>query len=103
VDFRLDARRAKWTAPSGDRSFDLLFSDRGAELRKFQILAKRLLTVDAELARFYESLVESEGNHYASYLLMARELMAERRIGVSIFLELDAELMRQPNGHLILH
>src|SRR6266849_4700529 len=35
----------------------------GRSCEKFQILAAELQAVDAELARFYGSLVESEGNH----------------------------------------
>src|SRR6266487_502845 len=46
----------------------------GRSCEKFQILARELHQVDAGLARFYASLVESEGNHYASYLLMARSI-----------------------------
>src|SRR5437016_10263251 len=41
----------------------------GRSCEKFQVLARELATVDAELAAFYASLVESEGNHYATYLL----------------------------------
>src|SRR5436305_5407493 len=44
----------------------------GRSCEKFQILAAELDQVDAELAAFYASLVESEGNHYATYLLMAK-------------------------------
>src|SRR5947207_11008046 len=46
----------------------------GRSCEKFQILAAALQGVDAELARFYAGLVESEGNHYATYLLMARAI-----------------------------
>src|SRR5436190_22345902 len=43
----------------------------GRSCEKFQVLAKELRQRDVELADFYGSLVESEGNHYATYLLMA--------------------------------
>src|SRR5436190_7081443 len=46
----------------------------GRSCEKFQVLALELKTIDAELAQFYASLVESEGNHYASYILMARAI-----------------------------
>src|SRR5437773_8985904 len=46
----------------------------GRSCEKFQILAAGLKEIDGELAAFYESLVESEGNHYATYLLMARDV-----------------------------
>src|SRR5881397_1907027 len=40
----------------------------GRSCEKFQILAQELKPIDADLAGFYGSLVESEGNHYATYL-----------------------------------
>src|SRR5262245_58219822 len=46
----------------------------GRSCEKFQILASELVKIDGELAAFYHSLVESEGNHYATYLLMARAI-----------------------------
>ena len=76
----------------------------GRSCEKFQILAKELLSIDARLARFYDSLVESEGNHYATYLLMARGIdnaEADRRL--DFYLGLDAELIRRPNPLPMLH
>ena len=71
---------------------------------KFQILARELATIDPELAKFYASLVESEGNHYATYLLMARAVdEAETNRRLEEYLDLDAELMREPNPLPILH
>src|SRR5690242_16744035 len=46
----------------------------GRSCEKFQILARELASIDPELAQFYASLVESEGNHYATYILMARDI-----------------------------
>ncbi len=71
---------------------------------KFQILAAELTPGDPELAEFYAGLVESEGNHYATYWLMARsidEAEADRRL--DFYLDLDAQLMRRPNPHPMLH
>ena len=76
----------------------------GRSCEKFQILAQALPAMDAELAQFYAGLVESEGNHYATYWLMARaidEPEADRRL--DFYLDLDAELMRQPNPLPLLH
>src|SRR5580698_2746596 len=70
----------------------------GRSCEKFQVLAQELMNIDAELAAFYGGLVESEGNHYATYLLMARavdEKETERRM--DFYLDLDAKLMREPN------
>jgi tRNA 2-(methylsulfanyl)-N6-isopentenyladenosine37 hydroxylase len=76
----------------------------GRSCEKFQMLAGELKTIDPELAAFYASLVESEGNHYASYLLMARGIDAEetdRRL--DWYLELDARLILEPNPLPMLH
>jgi tRNA-(ms[2]io[6]A)-hydroxylase len=76
----------------------------GRSCEKFQILAEGVRDIDAPLAAFYASLVESEGNHYAAYLIMARQIdegETERRL--SDFLDLDAELIRVPNPLAMLH
>jgi tRNA-(ms[2]io[6]A)-hydroxylase len=76
----------------------------GRSCEKFQILAHALQDVDAELAGFYAGLVESEGNHYATYILMARALDdAETDRRLDFFLDLDAQLMREENPAPILH
>src|SRR4051812_13757325 len=76
----------------------------GRSCEKFQILAEELTTIDPELASFYGSLVESEGNHYATYLLMARGIdEAETQKRLDFYLDLDAALVRQPNPLPMLH
>ena len=48
--------------------------------------------------------MESEGSHYASYLIMARridEAEADRRL--DYFLDLDARLISEPNPLPMLH
>jgi tRNA-(ms[2]io[6]A)-hydroxylase len=76
----------------------------GRSCEKFQFLAEGLKSVDAELAQFYDSLVESEGNHYATYLLMARAIdLAETERRMDYYLDLDAKLIREPNPLPMLH
>jgi tRNA-(ms[2]io[6]A)-hydroxylase len=76
----------------------------GRSCEKFQMLANELKAVDAELAAFYGSLVESEGNHYATYLLMARAIDEEETTKrMDFYLDLDAELVRKPNPLPMLH
>ena len=76
----------------------------GRSCEKFQLLSQALASEDSELAQFYGSLVESEGNHYATYLLMARSIDdAETDQRLDFFLELDAELIQKPNHYPILH
>ena len=60
--------------------------------------------MDAPLAKFYASLVESEGNHYAAYLLMAKQVdESETNRRLDFYLDLDAELVQKPNDLYILH
>jgi tRNA-(ms[2]io[6]A)-hydroxylase len=76
----------------------------GRSCEKFQILADGVRDLDPGLADFYRSLVESEGNHYAAYLIMARRIdepETDRRL--DFFLELDAQLIREPNPLPLLH
>ena len=76
----------------------------GRSCEKFQILAHELKAIDAELAAFYGSLVESEGNHYATYLLMARAIdEPETNRRMDFYLDLDAQLIREPNPLPMLH
>lgn len=76
----------------------------GRSCEKFQILGEHLRETDPELAEFYASLVETEGNHYATYLIMARHIdepETDRRL--DFFLDLDAELVRVPHPLPMLH
>ncbi len=76
----------------------------GRSCEKFQVLAEALRPQEPELADFYGSLVESEGNHYATYLIMARHIdepETDRRL--DWYLNRDAELIRQSHSLPILH
>jgi tRNA 2-(methylsulfanyl)-N6-isopentenyladenosine37 hydroxylase len=76
----------------------------GRSCEKFQLLARFLESSDPELAAFYAGLVESEGNHYASYLLMARDIdEGETGRRLDDFLDLEAALIRTPNPLPMLH
>jgi tRNA-(ms[2]io[6]A)-hydroxylase len=76
----------------------------GRSCEKFQILAAALNPIDSELAAFYGSLVESEGNHYATYLLMAKNIdEPETQRRLDFYLDLDAQLIREPNPLPMLH
>ena len=76
----------------------------GRSCEKFQILAQSVRDLDPALADFYASLVESEGNHYATYLILARHIdEAETQRRLDYFLDLDAKLILEPNPHPMLH
>jgi tRNA-(ms[2]io[6]A)-hydroxylase len=76
----------------------------GRSCEKFQLLASELKPIDPELAGFYASLVESEGNHYATYILMARGIDdAETTRRLDFYLDLEAKLTREGNPLPMLH
>lgn len=76
----------------------------GRSCEKFQMLAEGLKSQDPELAEFYGSLVESEGNHYASYLIMAKGIDEDdARQRLDYFLDVDAELITREHDIPILH
>jgi tRNA-(ms[2]io[6]A)-hydroxylase len=76
----------------------------GRSCEKFQLLAAEFAGEDPELAAFYAGLVESEGNHYASYLIMARHIdEPETARRLDWFLDLEAELTRKGNPLVMLH
>jgi len=76
----------------------------GRSCEKFQILAEGVRDIDPGLADFYASLVESEGNHYAAYLIMARRIdETETDERLDFFLDLDSELIKAPNPLAMLH
>jgi tRNA-(ms[2]io[6]A)-hydroxylase len=76
----------------------------GRSCEKFQVLGRALAGIDPELSAFYDGLVESEGNHYATYILMARAVDdAETDRRLDFYLDLDAGLIRQGSPAAILH
>jgi tRNA-(ms[2]io[6]A)-hydroxylase len=76
----------------------------GRSCEKFQLLAQALKASDSDLAQFYAGLVESEGNHYATYLLMARSINEpETQRRLDFYLDLEATLIREPNPLPMLH
>ena len=76
----------------------------GRSCEKFQMLATALETSEPELAAFYAGLMESEGNHYATYLLMARAIdHAEADARLDGYLDREAALMHEWKPRAMLH
>lgn len=76
----------------------------GRSCEKFQILSEALASVDPGLADFYHGLVESEGNHYATYILMARSIDEnETNRRLDLYLDLEAHLIQQIHPWPLLH
>ena len=76
----------------------------GRSCEKFQVLSVALRGVDEEVADLYAGLVESEGNHYADFWLMACAIdNAEAHRRLDFFLCREAELIRKEHGLPLLH
>ena len=76
----------------------------GRSCEKFQILAEVLREAEPEIAQLYASLVESEGNHYADFWLMACDIdNKEAHERLDVFLDLDAELIQKSHELPLLH
>ena len=76
----------------------------GRSCEKFQILAEVLRETEPGIAQLYASLVESEGNHYADFWLMACDIdNAEAHERLDAFLNIDAELIQKSHRLPLLH
>lgn len=76
----------------------------GRSCEKLKIPTEALKSPDPELASFYGGLVESEGNHDVTCLVVARsidQVETERRM--DFYLDYEAELIHQPHGFPALH
>src|SRR5215213_8079243 len=76
----------------------------GRSCEKFQVLSEALRERDPELSAFYGGLVESEGNHYATYILMARAIDdPETTRRMDFYLDYEAKLIGAAHEFPILH
>ena len=76
----------------------------GRSCEKFQLLGEALRETEPEIAQLYASLVESEGNHYAGFWLMACDIdNEEAHERLDVFLDLDAELIQKSHKLPLLH
>ncbi|SFH45823.1 tRNA-(ms[2]io[6]A)-hydroxylase [Modicisalibacter xianhensis] len=60
-----------------DRLIDILIVGAFIEARSCERFARLIPRLDDELAKFYRTLVKSEGRHYEDYLMLARHFAAE--------------------------
>uniref|UniRef100_UPI003566FD4D tRNA isopentenyl-2-thiomethyl-A-37 hydroxylase MiaE n=2 Tax=Halomonadaceae TaxID=28256 RepID=UPI003566FD4D len=60
--------------------------------------------LDPELAKFYRTLVKSEGRHYEDYLMLARHLApAPIESRIAFFADREAELVQSPDQAFRFH
>lgn len=83
---------------------DLLIVGAFIEARSCERFAKLAPFLDEELAKFYRSLLKSEGRHYQDYLGLAEEYAGEPIADrVAIFREVERELIESPDDEFRFH
>ena len=87
-----------------ERLTDILIIGALIEARSCERFARLIPHLDAELAKFYRTLVKSEGRHYEDYLMLAQHLSdspVESRI--AFFVEREAALIQEPDTAFRFH
>ncbi|WP_104203539.1 tRNA-(ms[2]io[6]A)-hydroxylase [Billgrantia saliphila] len=87
-----------------DRLVDILIIGAFIEARSCERFARLIPHLDDDLAKFYRTLVKSEGRHYEDYLMLARHLSAvsidER---VAFFAGCESQLIVTPDTAFRFH
>lgn len=87
-----------------ERLIDVLIIGAIIEARSCERFACLIPYLDEELAKFYRSLVKSEGRHFEDYLLLARQQTSssiDERI--TFFVAREAELITSPDTAFRFH
>ncbi|WP_083003690.1 tRNA-(ms[2]io[6]A)-hydroxylase [Halomonas sp. GT] len=87
-----------------ERLIDVLIIGALIEARSCERFARLIPYLDEELAKFYRTLVKSEGRHFEDYLLLARQQTAasiDDRI--AFFVAREAELITSPDTAFRFH
>ncbi|MGH1463265.1 MAG: tRNA-(ms[2]io[6]A)-hydroxylase [Neptuniibacter sp.] len=83
---------------------DLLIVGAFIEARSCERFAKLAPFLDDELAKFYRSLLKSEGRHYQDYLGLAEEYAGEPiDERVALFRDVESELIESPDDEFRFH
>ncbi|MFP4138604.1 MAG: tRNA-(ms[2]io[6]A)-hydroxylase [Halomonas sp.] len=87
-----------------ERLIDILIIGAFIEARSCERFARLIPHLDAELAKFYRTLVKSEGRHYEDYLMLARHLSdAPIESRIAFFAECEAALIQEPDTAFRFH
>lgn len=87
-----------------ERLIDILIIGALIEARSCERFARLIPHLDAELAKFYRSLVKSEGRHFEDYLMLARRLApASIDARIAFFSDREAELVTTPDTAFRFH
>lgn len=96
--------RAHLRKPELERLTDILIIGAFIEARSCERFFRLAPYVDEELAKFYLSLLKSEGRHYQDYLALAQkyanESITER---VAFFAEIERQAIHIPDKHFRFH
>ncbi|MFD2189829.1 tRNA-(ms[2]io[6]A)-hydroxylase [Pistricoccus aurantiacus] len=90
------------------RLVDILIVGALIEARSCERFARLIPHLDAELAKFYRSLVKSEGRHYEDYLMLARRYAEDDGVPeveerIVFFTECERRLICTPDPHFRFH
>ncbi|WP_242458069.1 tRNA-(ms[2]io[6]A)-hydroxylase [Halomonas sp. YLGW01] len=90
------------------RLIDILIIGAYIEARSCERFARLIPHLDAELAKFYRSLVKSEGRHYEDYLMLARRYAAEANdtsveTRIAFFADRERQLICEPDEDFRFH
>lgn len=96
--------RAQVRTSEPGRLIDLLIIGAFIEARSCERFAALAPFLDEELARFYRSLLKSEGRHYQDYLTLAREYAGEPiDERVAFFRQLEQQLIESADETFRFH
>lgn len=87
-----------------ERLIDVLIIGALIEARSCERFARLIPYLDEELARFYRTLVKSEGRHFEDYLLLARQQTDDSLDDrIAFFVAREAELITSPDTAFRFH
>lgn len=87
-----------------ERLIDILIVGAFIEARSCERFARLIPRLDDELAKFYRSLVKSEGRHYEDYLMLARYFATDSiDARIAFFAERERELIEAPDTVFRFH
>jgi tRNA-(ms[2]io[6]A)-hydroxylase len=99
-----DGLRQLMRSSDPERLIDLLIIGALIEARSCERFARLIPYLDEELAKFYRTLVKSEGRHFEDYLLLARQ-QTEAPIDdrIALFVAREQALITSPDTAFRFH
>lgn len=99
-----DGLRQLMRSSDPERLIDLLIIGALIEARSCERFARLIPYLDEELAKFYRTLVKSEGRHFEDYLLLARQQTeAPIDVRIALFVAREQALITSPDTAFRFH